>query len=108
MQFHINRINTHIESFNSYILYIFYEKNLTLFEGILYVLQEAKCGYCIIIMAVFWVTEALPIAVTSLLPVILFPMVGLMYAKDVSSTYINVCLYKIFKIVYPPPLKKKN
>lgn len=57
-------------------------------------------------MAVFWVTEALPIAVTSLLPVILFPMVGLMYAKDVSSTYINVCLYQIFKIVYPPPQKK--
>lgn len=58
-------------------------------------------------MAVFWVTEALPIAVTSLLPVILFPMVGLMYAKDVSSTYINVCLYQIFKIVYPPTPKKK-
>lgn len=57
---------------------------LLLVEG-----DEAKCGYCIIIMAVFWVTEALPIAVTSLLPVILFPMVGLMYAKDVSSTYIN-------------------
>lgn len=51
--------------------------------------DEAKCGYCIIIMAVFWITEALPIAVTSLLPIILFPMVGLMYAKDVSSTYIN-------------------
>lgn len=59
-------------------------------------------------MAVFWVTEALPIAVTSLLPVILFPMVGLMYAKDVSSTYINVCLYQILKIVYPPTQKKKK
>ena len=55
--------------------------------------QEAKCGYSIIIMAVFWITEALPIAVTSLLPIILFPMTGLLYAKDVSSTYINVCEY---------------
>ena len=44
-------------------------------------------------MAVFWITEALPIAVTSLLPIILFPMTGLLYAKDVSSTYINVCEY---------------
>lgn len=68
--------------------------NLTLFEENVYILQEAKCGYCIIIMAVFWITEALPIAVTSLLPIILFPMVGLMYAKDVSSTYINVCYYQ--------------
>lgn len=51
--------------------------------------NEAKCGYSIIIMAVFWITEALPIAVTSLLPIILFPMTGLLYAKDVSSTYIN-------------------
>ncbi|XP_062610508.1 solute carrier family 13 member 2-like isoform X2 [Saccostrea cucullata] len=51
--------------------------------------DEAKCAYCIIIMAVFWITEALPIAVTSLLPIILFPMTGLLYAKDVSSTYLN-------------------
>ncbi|XP_061166461.1 Na(+)/citrate cotransporter-like [Saccostrea echinata] len=51
--------------------------------------NEAKCAYVIIIMAVFWITEALPIAVTSLLPLILFPMVGLLYAKDVSSAYLN-------------------
>ncbi|XP_056017073.1 solute carrier family 13 member 2-like isoform X2 [Ostrea edulis] len=51
--------------------------------------NETKCAYCIIIMAVFWITEALPIAVTSLLPIILFPMVGLLYAKHVSEKYIN-------------------
>jgi len=41
-------------------------------------------------MAVYWIIEALPIAVTSLLPIILFPMVGMMSAKDVSSAYVNV------------------
>ncbi|XP_062610504.1 Na(+)/citrate cotransporter-like isoform X1 [Saccostrea cucullata] len=51
--------------------------------------NEAKCAYVIIIMAVFWITEALPISVTALLPIILFPMVGLLYAKDVSKTYLN-------------------
>ncbi|KAJ8313080.1 hypothetical protein KUTeg_010453 [Tegillarca granosa] len=40
-------------------------------------------------MAVFWISESLPIAVTSLLPIILFPLVGLMSAKTISSQYIN-------------------
>ena len=41
-------------------------------------------------MAVFWVTEALPIAVTALLPVFLFPVIGLMSVADASKQYINV------------------
>ncbi|XP_062610510.1 Na(+)/citrate cotransporter-like [Saccostrea cucullata] len=51
--------------------------------------NEAKCAYCIIVMAIYWITEALPIAVTSLLPIIMFPMVGLLSAKDVSNKYLN-------------------
>lgn len=51
--------------------------------------KEAKCAYIVILMAVFWITEALPIAVTSLLPIILTPMVGLASAKTVSKQYLN-------------------
>lgn len=51
--------------------------------------SEAKCAYCVIIMAVFWITEALPIAVTSLLPVFLFPMVGLLTVNETSQQYLN-------------------
>ncbi|XP_045170886.2 Na(+)/citrate cotransporter-like [Mercenaria mercenaria] len=51
--------------------------------------SEAKCAYCVIIMAIFWITEALPIAVTSLLPVFLFPMVGLLTVKETAQRYIN-------------------
>ncbi|CAG2225383.1 SLC13A2_3_5 [Mytilus edulis] len=40
-------------------------------------------------MAVYWITEALPIAVTSLLPIILTPLTGLGSAKTVSSKYLN-------------------
>ncbi|KAJ8313082.1 hypothetical protein KUTeg_010455 [Tegillarca granosa] len=50
---------------------------------------EAKCAYVVIIMALYWITEALPIAVTALLPIVLFPLVGLMSAKTLSSQYIN-------------------
>lgn len=38
-------------------------------------------------IAVWWVTEAIPIPVTSLLPLILFPLGGVMETSDVSSSY---------------------
>lgn len=53
-------------------------------------LQEAKCAYGLAIMAIFWITEALPLAVTALLPVIVFPIFGVMKAGDVASNYIKV------------------
>lgn len=56
-------------------------------------MQEAKCAYVIFVMAALWITEALPMAVTSLLPVVLFPMMGVMPADKVSATYFSVsCL----------------
>ena len=35
-------------------------------------------------MALFWCTEALPLAVTALFPIILFPMMGIMKSSEVS------------------------
>lgn len=46
-----------------------------------------------ILMAVWWVTEALPVAITSLLPLLLFPMLGVMDGKAVSETYINYVIF---------------
>ncbi|XP_014828004.1 PREDICTED: solute carrier family 13 member 2-like [Poecilia mexicana] len=51
--------------------------------------QEAKCGYVIILMALYWCTECMPLAVTALLPVVLFPMMGIMKAGDVSIEYLK-------------------
>lgn len=36
-------------------------------------------------MAVYWCTEVLPLAVTALLPALLFPLFGIMESKAVSS-----------------------
>lgn len=47
-------------------------------------LQEAKCGYAIILMALYWCTECIPLAATALLPVILFPLMGIMEASEVD------------------------
>ncbi len=46
-----------------------------------------------LLMAVWWITEAVPLAVTSLLPVALFPLLGLMDAKIVSATYFNNVIF---------------
>jgi len=40
-------------------------------------------------MAIYWMTEVLPLAVTSFLPLILFPMMGIMKASTVSKTYLT-------------------
>ena len=42
-----------------------------------------------VLMALWWVTEAVPLAVTALLPVVCFPLLGLMSAKDVAPVYFN-------------------
>ncbi|PNI46906.1 SLC13A2 isoform 1 [Pan troglodytes] len=45
--------------------------------------KEAYCAYAIILMALFWCTEALPLAVTALFPLILFPMMGILDASEI-------------------------
>ncbi|XP_026213283.1 solute carrier family 13 member 5a [Anabas testudineus] len=50
---------------------------------------EAACAYVIALMAVYWCTEALPLAVTALLPTILFPVLGIMESKDVCMQYLK-------------------
>ncbi|MEA2043485.1 MAG: DASS family sodium-coupled anion symporter [Bacteroidota bacterium] len=46
-----------------------------------------------ILMAVWWITEAIPISVTALLPVVLFPFLGIMDGKAVSSVYFNHIIF---------------
>lgn len=46
-----------------------------------------------LLMAIWWITEIVPLAVTALIPVILFPLLGVMDGKDVSSTYFNHVIF---------------
>ena len=41
------------------------------------------------LMAVFWLTQAIPIAATSLIPLVAFPLMGIESAENVSKAYID-------------------
>uniref|UniRef100_A0A4W3JG83 Solute carrier family 13 member 5 n=1 Tax=Callorhinchus milii TaxID=7868 RepID=A0A4W3JG83_CALMI len=51
--------------------------------------DEAACGYTIIVMALYWCTEALPLAVTALIPVLFFPMFKIMVSQEVCKHYLK-------------------
>ena len=46
-----------------------------------------------VLMATWWITEALPFAVTALLPLILFPASGVMGVSDVTPAYANQIIF---------------
>ena len=45
------------------------------------------------LMATFWITEAIPIPATALLPIALFPLLGVMPTKQVTVAYANHLIY---------------
>ncbi|KFO78160.1 Solute carrier family 13 member 1, partial [Cuculus canorus] len=49
--------------------------------------KEAECAYTLFVVAIFWLTEALPLAVSALLPAFMFPLFGIMESKQVASAY---------------------
>lgn len=44
-------------------------------------------------MAGWWIFEAVPIAITSLLPLVLFPLLGIANGKSVATTYVNDIIF---------------
>ncbi len=52
--------------------------------------QAGRCAYATCIMALYWMTEALPISVTALLPFVLMPWLEVVPAKEISLNYFKV------------------
>jgi len=46
-----------------------------------------------ILMAVWWATEAVPIAVTALLPLVVFPLLGIASIQDTAAPYSNKVIF---------------
>ena len=45
------------------------------------------------LMATWWLTEAIPLAATSLLPLVLFPYMGIINGEDIAATYFNDVIF---------------
>lgn len=46
-----------------------------------------------VLMATLWITESIPLAATSLIPLIFFPITGLLSAEEIASSYINSIIF---------------
>ncbi|XP_030586604.1 solute carrier family 13 member 1 [Archocentrus centrarchus] len=49
--------------------------------------KEAACAFVLLLMAVYWVTEVIPLSMTAMLPAILFPLCGIMTSSGVAKEY---------------------
>ncbi|MGE0430786.1 MAG: SLC13 family permease [Planctomycetota bacterium] len=55
--------------------------------------QVTRMAAVALLMAVWWMTEALPLAATALLPLALFPVLGIMNATDTATRYANDTIF---------------
>ena len=53
----------------------------------------SRTGAVALLMAILWITEAVPLAVTAMLPVALFPFLGVMESKAVAAQYFNHIIF---------------
>ncbi|XP_077441538.1 Na(+)/dicarboxylate cotransporter 3 isoform X1 [Vanacampus margaritifer] len=60
-----------------------------LFSPLLVILpeKEGRCLYVVVLMATFWCSEALPLAVTAMLPICLFPTLGIISSRKLCPQY---------------------
>ena len=56
-------------------------------------LEAMKCAYLILLMAIYWMTEALPLPITSMIPMVGLPLLGLMSTGAVAINYLNSTNY---------------
>ncbi|XP_020277869.1 protein I'm not dead yet-like isoform X2 [Pseudomyrmex gracilis] len=48
-----------------------------------------KCLYVVALMAMYWVTEVVPLPVTGMIPVVLYPLLGIMSTNETCLCYMN-------------------
>lgn len=52
-----------------------------------------KMAAVAVLMAVWWITEAIPLAATSLVPLIAFPLLGILSGETTAGSYINSVIF---------------
>ncbi|XP_011358074.1 solute carrier family 13 member 5 isoform X1 [Pteropus vampyrus] len=79
---------SYVSKFKSFVI-LFFTPLLLLPLIILMPAKFVRCAYVIILMAIYWCTEVIPLAVTSLMPALLFPLLKIMDSKQVSVQYMK-------------------
>lgn len=51
--------------------------------------QEASCAYVLIVTAIYWVSEAVPLGAAALVPAFLYPLFGVMKSSEVRVVYFS-------------------
>ena len=51
--------------------------------------DAGRMAYCGLLMASFWILELVPLAITGILPVFLYPVLGVLSAKKTCEAYFN-------------------
>ncbi|XP_029784012.1 solute carrier family 13 member 5 isoform X1 [Suricata suricatta] len=77
-----------VSRFKSFVI-LFITPLLLLPLVILMPAKFVRCAYVILLMAVYWCTEVIPLAVTSLMPALLFPLLKILDSKQVCVQYMK-------------------
>ena len=59
-------------------------------------LEAHKTAALFLLMGIWWATEAVPVAVTALVPLALFPMLGILDIQSAANPYANKTIYLFF------------
>lgn len=55
--------------------------------------DDERMAAVAVLMATWWVSEAIPLAATALVPLVLFPVMGLMKGSEVAPLYVNSVIF---------------
>lgn len=62
-------------------------------------MQAGWCLYVVLLMATYWMTEALPLPITAFLPLFMYPITGVMGAKTVATEYLSVSSFLLLPLL---------
>ncbi|XP_050180103.1 solute carrier family 13 member 4 [Myiozetetes cayanensis] len=76
---------------------------------LVYPSSEASCAYVLIVTAVYWVSEAVPLGAAALVPAFLYPLFGVMKSSEVAAEYFkNTTLLLVGVICVAASVEKWN
>ncbi|XP_078503429.1 solute carrier family 13 member 4 [Lissotriton helveticus] len=52
-------------------------------------IMETSCAYVLIVTAVYWVSEAVPLGAAALVPAFLYPLFGVLKSSEVAAEYVK-------------------